>query len=458
MRVNSLALRLFVSATAVTVVILVVTGIVLSSLYRDGVERSFDRRLGVYLRTLVADVAAPEEGEKVAQSLGEPLFELPLSGWYWQVTKLSAPKPEVRSSRSLWDGGLPHLEDMNVPTAPDGTRKRYVHGPEDQRLRLVERTVDLGDDGRYLVAVAGDALEIDDETQGFDRAISVTFGVLAVVLLLTTMFQVRFGLAPLKRISAGLAAIRSGSAERLQGSFPVEIAPLARETNALIDANREIVERARTHVGNLAHALKTPLSVIMNEANARGDDTLAVKVREQANVMRDQVQRHLERARIAARATVVGTVTEVAPVVTALARSMEKIHRDRGIAIDIEMPRDTRFRGERQDLEEMVGNLVDNACKWAQSRVAVEVLPDRADAAAGSTLRVVVDDDGPGLTATQREQVGAARRGNRLDETKPGSGLGLSIVVDLAALYGGALTLGTAPIGGLRAELVLPAA
>jgi len=457
MRVNSLALRLFVSATAVTVVILVITGVVLSSLYRDGVERSFDRRLGVYLRTLVADVAAPEEGEKVAQSLGEPLFELPLSGWYWQVTKLSAPKPEVRSSRSLWDGGLPHLEDLNVPTAPDGTRKRYVPGPEDQRLRLVERTVDLGDDGRYLVAVAGDALEIDDETQGFDRAISVTFGVLAVVLLLTTMFQVRFGLAPLKRISAGLAAIRSGSAERLEGSFPVEIAPLARETNALIDANREIVERARTHVGNLAHALKTPLSVIMNEATARGDDPLAVKVREQANVMRDQVQRHLERARIAARATVVGTVTEVAPVVTALARSMEKIHRDRGIAIDIEMPRDMRFRGERQDLEEMVGNLVDNACKWAQSRVAVEVLPDRAEAA-GSNLRVVVDDDGPGLTATQREQVGAARRGNRLDETKPGSGLGLSIVVDLAALYGGALTLGTAPIGGLRAELVLPAA
>jgi signal transduction histidine kinase len=456
MRANSLALRLFVSATAVTVVILLITGVVLSSLYRDGVERSFDRRLGVYLKTLVADVAAPEENEKFSQSLGEPLFELPLSGWYWQVTRLNAPKPEVRSSRSLWDAGLPHLEDLNVPTAADGTRKRYVPGPEDQRLRLVERTVDLGEEGRFLVAVAGDALEIDDETQGFDRAIALTFGALAVVLLITTMFQVRFGLAPLKRISASLAAIRSGSAERLEGRFPDEIAPLARETNALIDANREIVERARTHVGNLAHALKTPLSVIVNEAAARGDDPLAVKVREQAAVMRDQVQRHLERARIAARATVVGTVTEVAPVVTALARSLEKIHRDRGIAIDIEAPRDTRFRGERQDLEEMVGNLVDNACKWAQSRVAVEVLAERADA--GSTLRVVVDDDGPGLTPSERERVQAARRGNRLDETKPGSGLGLSIVVDLAALYGGALTLGTAPIGGLRAELVLPAA
>jgi signal transduction histidine kinase len=459
MRANSLAVRLFVSATAVTVVILLITGVVLSSLYRDGVERSFDRRLDVYLKTLVADISAPEESEKLPQSLGEPLFDLPLSGWYWQTTRLNSAKPEVKSSRSLWDSGLPHLEDLNVPLGPDGTRKRYVPGPEDQRLRLVERTVDLGEEGRYLVAVAGDAQEVEDEAQSFDRALMITFGVLAIVLLLTTMFQVRFGLAPLKRISDSLAAIRSGSAERLQGRFPEEIAPLARETNALIDANREIVERARTHVGNLAHALKTPLSVIVNEAVARGDDPLAMKVREQAAVMRDQVQHHLERARIAARATVVGTVTEVAPVVTSLARTMEKIHRDRGIAIDIETPRDTRFRGERQDLEEMVGNLVDNACKWAQSRVAIEVLSARAEATqAGNTLRVVVDDDGPGLTPSQRERVQIARRGNRLDETKPGSGLGLSIVTDLAALYGGALTLGTAPIGGLRAELVLPAA
>jgi len=458
MRVNSLALRLFLSATAVTVVILLITGVVLSSLYRDGVERSFDRRLDVYLKTLVADVSAPDEVEKLPQSLGEPLFDLPLSGWYWQTTRLSAPKPEVKSSRSLWDAGLPHLEDLKVPTGPDGTRKRYVTGPDDQRLRLVERTVDLGEEGRYLIAVAGDAQEVEDEAQSFDRALAVTFGVLAVVLLLTTMFQVRFGLAPLKRISQSLAAIRAGTSERLEGTFPEEIAPLARETNALIDANREIVERARTHVGNLAHALKTPLSVIVNEAVARGEDPLATKVREQAAVMRDQVQHHLERARIAARATVVGTVTEVAPVVTALARTMEKIHRDRGIAIDVEA-QNTRFRGERQDLEEMIGNLVDNACKWAQSRVAIEVLAARADTPQTvPSLRVVVDDDGPGLTPSERERVQVARRGNRLDETKPGSGLGLSIVTDLAALYGGALTLGTAPIGGLRAELVLPAA
>ncbi len=456
MRANSLALRLFVSATAWAVIILLITGIVLSSLYRQAVERSFDRRLGVYLRTLVADVAAPEE-DKSPQALGEPLFELPLSGWYWQITRLDPGKPELRASRSLWDGGLPHLEDQGVTPAPDGSRQGYVTGPEDQKLRLVERNIDLGDEGRYLVAVAGDAAEITDEIRAFDQALVATFSILAAVLLLTTMFQVRFGLAPLKRITDSLTAIRSGNAERLTGDFPVEIAPLARETNALIESNKEIVERARTHVGNLAHALKTPLSVIVNEAAARPGDPLASKVQEQAAIMRDQVTRHLERARIAARASVVGSVTDIGPVVEALARTMEKIHRDRGITVDVEVQDAIRFRGERADLEEMLGNLVDNACKWAASRVAIEVLRERRDAAGDDqVVRLTVDDDGRGLSPAEREQV--ALRGRRLDETKPGSGLGLSIVVELAALYGGELKLGAAPIGGLRAELVLPAA
>jgi len=453
MRANSLAVRLFVSATAWAVIILVTTGVVLSSLYRQTVERAFDRRLGVYLRTIVADIAAPEEpGGKFPQSLGEPLFELPLSGWYWQVTRLDPGKHDVRSSRSLWDGGLPHLEDRGVPANPDGSREGYVPGPEDQRLRLVERNIDLGDEGHYLVAVAGDAAEITEETRGFDQELVITFSILAMVLLITTMFQVRFGLAPLKRITGSLAAIRAGTAERLAEDFPDEIAPLARETNALIEANKEIVERARTHVGNLAHALKTPISVMVNEAATRGGDSFAEKVREQANIMRDQVARHLERARLAARLTVVSSITDVAPVVTALARTMEKIHHDRGIAIEVDADADARFRGERPDLEEMIGNLVDNACKWATSRVAVEVAREKS----GQVLRIAVDDDGRGLSRSEREQV--SHRGQRLDESKPGSGLGLSIVVELAHLYGGKLELGAAPIGGLRAELTLPAA
>ena len=173
--------------------------------------------------------------------------------------------------------------------------------------------------------------------------------------------------------------------------------------------------------------------------------------------MRDQVARQLERARLAARSAVVGTLIEVPPVVTALARTTEKLHRDRNIAIDLDVPAQARFRGEQQDLEEMVGNLVDNACKWAQSRVAVEAFSEKPDPRDDRrVVRIVVDDDGPGISPQQREQV--ARRGRRLDETKPGSGLGLSIVVELASLYGGGLTLGTAPIGGLRAELMLPGA
>src|SRR5438477_11564386 len=297
MRTNSLAVRLFLWATAWTVVILIITGVALSTLYRHAVERAFDRRLDVYLRTLLADLASPEDmGYKFPLSIGEPLFELPLSGWYWQVTRLDSKTPEMHSSRSLWDSNLPRLA-ADRSAAESEYRQGYARGPEDQDLRLVERSIDLGADGRYFVAVAGDASEIDEETHNFNRAIVITFTALTMALLLTTALQVRFGLAPLTRISESLAAIRSGRAERLEGEFPVEIAPLARETNALLEANREIVERARTHVGNLAHALKTPLSVVVNEANVHRSHPFASKALEQADVMRDQLAHHLERAR-----------------------------------------------------------------------------------------------------------------------------------------------------------------
>src|ERR1700760_2501487 len=164
MRANSLAFRLFLWATGLTVMILIVTGVALSSIYRHAGEGAFAPRLDVYLRTLVADVASPEEGaDKFPQSIGEPLFELPLSGWYWQVTRLDTKAPEVHSSRSLWDSNLPRLVDDKVGSSSE-YRQGYARGPEDQDLRMVERNVDLGSDGRYLVAVAGDASEIDDET------------------------------------------------------------------------------------------------------------------------------------------------------------------------------------------------------------------------------------------------------------------------------------------------------
>jgi len=269
--------------------------------------------------------------------------------------------------------------------------------------------------------------------------------------VLATLFQVRFGLSPLRAIRQDLTAIRSGEAEKLEGQLPDEIRPLQHELNALIQSNREIVERARTHVGNLAHALKTPLSVITNEARGR-KDPFAAKVIEQAEIMRTQITHHLDRARVAARSGAIGDITDVEAVVAALKRTLDRIYDGRGVALEVSAEPGLKFQGEKQDLEEMVGNLLDNACKWAKSRVRLEAA--RTDGS--RNFIVLVDDDGPGLTEAERER--AVKRGQRLDESKPGSGLGLSIVADLAHLYKGRLRLEPSPEGGLRARLELPAA
>ena len=196
-------------------------------------------------------------------------------------------------------------------------------------LRLVERDIDLGEDGRYVVRVAGPADEIGAEVRRFIFSLTVTFGLLGIALGLTTLLQIRFGLGPLTKLRSALSAIRRGEAERIPGDYPRDIAPLAQELNLLLDTNREILDRARTQVGNLAHALKTPLSVIVNEVGTAPDE-VAARVREQARIMRDQVNYHLDRARAAALAGTLGTITEVEPVVAGLVRTFERIYRDKG--------------------------------------------------------------------------------------------------------------------------------
>ena len=358
--------------------------------------------------------------------------------------------PRIRSSTSLFGGSLPRLAENATPRLGEG-REGTAIGPDERRLRIVERVIDLGDEGKYLIQVAADVDEVRAEIAGFRLALGITFGLLGLALVGTSVVPVWFGLRPLARLSAAVGAIRRGDAERIEGRYPDDIAPLAAELNLLIDANREILERARTQVGNLAHALKTPLSIVVNEVENAPDD-VAARVREQATVMRDQVNYYLDRARAAALAGTLGSITEVEPVIAGLTRTFAKIYRDRALAIEVSIPPGTRFRGERQDLEEMIGNLIDNACKWSSERVCVTVEVRREDDR--SRLAVLVDDDGPGLPEESRAQV--LKRGRRLDETKPGSGLGLSIVADLAALYRGALVLKDSPAGGLRAVLDLP--
>jgi signal transduction histidine kinase len=290
----------------------------------------------------------------------------------------------------------------------------------------------------------------------FRYRLTTALALAGIGLVAVTLFQVRFGLLPLRQIEHGLAAIRSGGASKLEGELPAEIEPLQSELNALIKSNQDIVDRARTHVGNLAHALKTPLAVITNEA--RGDKTgLGAKVAEQAKVMGESIQHYLDRARMAARVNVIGRVTPVAPVIDPLVRTLERIHAAKGVRISVSCPPDARFQGERQDLEEMLGNLLDNACKWARKAVSLEVEPSPSTARAHNRrLLIVISDDGPGLTREQRSRIG--KRGLRLDETKPGSGLGLSIVMDLAQSYRGSCELAASPAGGLTARLDLPAA
>ena len=276
-------------------------------------------------------------------------------------------------------------------------------------------------------------------------------GVLGLGLVVATLFQVRFGLAPLRAIRHDLAAIRSGDAERLEGELPTEIRPLQQELNALIQSNREIVDRARTHVGNLAHALKTPLSVITNEAREK-DGPLAGKVIEQAELMRNQITHHLDRARVAARSGAIGDITDVDGVLRGSSGRSTASMKAGLSSSTSDSDAGLKFQGEKQDFEEMVGNLLDNACKWAKSRVWVTA----TRAGGASNFEVLVDDNGPGLTEAERER--AVKRGQRLDETKPGSGLGLSIVAELAHLYKGRFELEPSPQGGLRARLELPAA
>ncbi|MGW9333021.1 sensor histidine kinase [Bosea sp. NPDC055594] len=449
----SLGARLFVSAVICCALVLILAGFGLTTFYRRSAERGFDERLSVYIKELVADLAAPPEAERQAiGDLGEPRFDLPLSGWYWQIIRLDGERPNVRTSRSLVGGQLPKLLDQPLRPNARGLRESYISGPDDRELRILEREIDVGEDGRFTVGVAAPADEIDGDIRDFRFALTLTFLLLGLALVASTLIQVRFGLRPLVRLGSAVGKVRTGESARIGGEYPPDLAPLAGELNQLIDANREILERARTQVGNLAHALKTPLSVMQNEAEA-AQGPLSQTVRHQTAIMRDQVQYYLDRARAAALSGALGGVTEIAPSLDALIRTFQKIAHGRAVRGGHDVAPDARFRGERQDLEEMLGNLLDNAFKWARSQVRVSLDTGR-DLPEGR-LALLIDDDGPGLPDEAMADV--IKRGRRLDETTPGSGLGLSIVVDLAKLYGGGLTLEHSPLGGLRARLILPA-
>jgi signal transduction histidine kinase len=460
MRLNSLALRLFATSAAWTLLALPLAGFLIYSLYRDDVQLSFDAQLKKLLTQITIDSMSTTGDEPIIPpNLYEPLFEVTQSGWYWQIRPIDGAPGRTLVSPSLATAVLPSPYDRKFPTDDTGTRWMNVPGPTGSTIRILEFIDSPGHDPdktKYSIIVAGPLDWFEETIARFRTRLTSALALVGLGLLAATVFQVRFGLLPLRRIERGLASIRSGDAERLEGQLPAEIEPLQTELNALIDSNQDIIDRARTQVGNLAHALKTPLAVITNEAR---DDrtTLGSKVAEQAQLMRDQISHYLDRARMAARAGAIGRVTPVESTAEALVRAVERIHAEKGIAVTLTVQPGAKFQGEKQDLEEMLGNLLDNASKWGKGHVFVAVTVEGPDATLRrKQLKIAVEDDGPGLSAEQRAKVG--KRGMRLDETKPGSGLGLSIVSDLAASYRGRLTLAASEHGGLKAVLDLPAA
>ncbi len=457
MRPGSLVRRLVWLAAGWILAALLLTGVALSAFFQQATLRQFDRGLDETVTALLAGTNIDPDGALLPAVLGDAGHQRAYSGRYYQIAEVApdGTAPTLARSRSLWDAELvlPQPVIRQAQADPGGTLFFDLRGPAEERLRAAALLSRLpGRAAPILFVAAEDRTPLDADALRFALTTAIALLLLGGGLVVAVFVQVRFGLRPVFDIRREIARVRRGKAQRLTGSYPEELAPLTGELNALLDHNQEVVERQRTHVGNLAHALKTPISVMLAEAGAHPGD-LADVVHRQANAMRDHVDHHLRRARAAARAQGQGERTEVAPVLEELVLALERIHQDKGVEIDWDAPDGLAFLGERQDLLEVVGNVLENACKWCRRRVRARasVVDDHPE-----RLRVSIEDDGPGLPPERRAEV--MQRGARLDESAPGSGLGLSIVDELARAYGGDVRLDSAALGGLKVEIVLPRA
>jgi signal transduction histidine kinase len=459
---RSLRWRLLAATVVALTVALLLAGLLLAGLFRDHVMRQFTQTLTAQLDQVTARLEFDAAGQPQIdpQTLSDPRWLRPYSGLYWQVDGANPEQQRgVLRSRSLWDATLSLPNDA----LPDGVV--HVHegpGPDGAQLLLVERTIthDGLQSTPWRLIVGGDLGEAVAAVGRFNGVLAASLAALLVLLSAAALAQVAIGLAPLRALQRSLATVHAGTAQRLDGRFPLEVQPLIDDFNAVLDRNAEVVARARTQAGNLAHAIKTPLAAMSRAAavaqqHPQANADLARLVDEQVGTARRHVDWHLARARAAGAQGVPGARAPLPAVIDGLLRVLERVHADRGLSLkSAPMAPGLAFAGETQDLQEILGNLLDNACKWARHEVLVSA--SHIAPSDGGRLRIVIDDDGPGIEASRRETVMA--RGARLDESVPGSGLGLAIVNELVGLYGGGLRLLAAPSGGLRAEVDLPGA
>lgn len=444
---RSLAFRVIGFSTIWAILTLIVIFTLITTLYRQASERGFDSLLSAHLFNLIGSVGVSETGQLTgAPDLGDLRFSEPNSGWYWSVEPASEGVHGDLHSSSMTTT-IPSPTVAEVPFNSSFQRSYSTDGIGDEQLEVFESEFVLDAKNRAArFRVMGNKTELEQEIATFQGRLLTYLSLFGVGMIAINAIAILLGLQPLRRVRNALAQVREGTAQRLDGRFPAEIEPLANETNALIENNKRIVERSRTQVGNLAHSLKTPLAVLINEGRALGG-AKGQLIADQAASMQKQVDHYLQRARVAAQRDSVVYRTPVTPLVQRMVRVLQKLKPD--VSLSLTLPAaDIVFAGEREDLEELLGNLLDNAMKWAKSTVAVSVTP-----AAAGLFELSIEDDGPGIPEDKARDV--LKRGRRLDETKPGTGLGLAIVADLVNEYGGALALERSTMGGLKAVVRL---
>ena len=441
---NTLTSRLVITSVAWVTLTLAIVAVLLTILFQRHIEEYFDAFMFDHMEENIAAARINEQGQLYLTWIpADPRFMNPHSGWYWQIYEEDK---LVAGSESLLNNSI----DFVLPEAEGYTQIQKVNGPRGETLRALVLDVKLKNSNKvFTFAIAGSVDSIQRDVEGFTSKLGITLIILGSGLLIVVLLQIRFGLKPLRFLKDSLSSIRTGRENRLPENFPSEIQPIVHELNALLDHSEGLLERARTQVGDLAHALKNPLTVIRNEADDIKDQRGQL-IREKTDAMRTYVERYLSRARAAGSGNIIGASVEVQPITKDICYLMAHMYQDKNIDIILKDLKGLYFKGDAQDLEEMLGNLMDNACKWARSKVVVSGRQQ------DSRLLINIDDDGPGIPEDQKEAV--LQRGRRLDETVPGSGLGLAIVIDLAHLYHGSLTLHKSDAGGLGARLELPSA
>ena len=446
---NSLHARLLVGACLWIAAALAFSDFAISALFRQHVTGQFLHELNDHLSELQGLAAEGPDGVRLLRPLSDPRFVTPQSGFYWEILQ---PGGDVLAKSPSLGADEIRIDPASPPTDPHPSRLRTTADP----VYLIERVGPAGDAGRTLrFAVAADEAQLEAVLHQFNRLLDGSLAVLAIGLLGAAGAQVAFGLRPMRRLRRDLGAVRAGEAERVPDTFPEEVRPLVRDLNAMLGANQEMVRRARAQAGNLAHALRGPLAILTDEARLlaeTGANGPAEVLRQQCEAMTRQIDYQIARARAAA--TRAGPAAHAFPAAAAglIVSAVGRMHSARDLVYENQISPSLAVACDGDDLNEMLANLIENAAKWAGAQVRLRDAPGSA----ADTVRILVEDDGPGVAPDKREAVFAI--GERLDEQAPGSGLGLSIVRDLAELYGGAARLEQSDLGGVAAVLELPRA